>query len=533
MLSNTEKNKYRSQLFSHLNGFVITPTAYCLHKFKVCEHILEEQTVCVTDVASKFNANEGYLNIALRLIASQGWLDQNIDNLNNKVLYSCNDKTALAFNYFQLYKTAVAHLKELGLSESPFEKSQILLIESYLQWYLDLTENFKYPENDASIVSEIFCHLEGVLIGPILVNAGLKKAFQTYYIHQQSETDNALTPEFYRLLTVLSQLNWFEYQNKGYVFTNKGLFFTKRASAYGVTISYQPTLTHLDELIFGDPLLFKNALLSTTEKHVNRTINVWGSGGAHTTYFKVIDEIIIKIFNKPIEQQPEGVLDMGCGNGAFLIHLFNVIEQKTLRGSKLEEYPLTLIGVDYNQAAIDVSKQNLIDADVWAKVIWGDISNPKNLADDLEGKFQIQLEKLLNVRTFLDHNRIWDTNANLAENYASESTGAYAFEGKRLSNNAVSVSLKHHFEKWKPYIKTHGMIIIELHTLPSSLAAQNTKNTLAIAYDATHGYSDQYIVEVDEFLRIVSNLNLKIDPHHFKRFPDSDLATVTVNFIKN
>ena len=135
-------------------------------------------------------------------------------------------------------------------------------------------------------------------------------------------------------------------------------------------------------------MLFKNSLLSTTEKHVNRTINVWGSGGAHTTYFKVIDEIIIKIFNKPIEQQPEGILDMGCGNGAFLIHLFNVIEQQTLRGSKLEEYPLTLIGVDYNQAAIDVSKQNLIDADVWAKVIWGDISNPKKLADDLERKFK-------------------------------------------------------------------------------------------------------------------------------------------------
>ena len=138
MLSNTEKNKYRSQLFSHLNGFVITPTAYCLHKFKVCEHILEEQTVCVTDVASKFNANEGYLNIALRLIASQGWLDQNIDNLNNKVLYSCNDKTVQAFNYFHLYNTAVTHLKELGLSEIPFNKSQILLIESYLKWYLDL-----------------------------------------------------------------------------------------------------------------------------------------------------------------------------------------------------------------------------------------------------------------------------------------------------------------------------------------------------------------------------------------------------------
>ena len=176
MLSKTEKHQYRSQLFSHLNGFVIAPTAYCLHKFKVCEYILEEQTVCVTDLASQFNANEGYLNIALRLIASQGWLDQNINNLNNKVLYSCNDKTAQAFNYFYLYNTAVTHLKELGLSETPFNKSQILLIESYLKWYLDLTENFKYPENDASIVSEILLSFRGGSNRPHSSKCRIKKS---------------------------------------------------------------------------------------------------------------------------------------------------------------------------------------------------------------------------------------------------------------------------------------------------------------------------------------------------------------------
>ena len=59
------KHQCRSQLFSHLNGFVITPTADCLHKFKVCKYILEEQTKCITDLASKFNAIEGCLNIAL------------------------------------------------------------------------------------------------------------------------------------------------------------------------------------------------------------------------------------------------------------------------------------------------------------------------------------------------------------------------------------------------------------------------------------------------------------------------------------
>ena len=51
-------------------------------------------------------------------------------------------------------------------------------------------------------------------------------------------------------------------------------------------------------------------------------MNVWGSGGAHKLYFKKIDEIIIEIFNYPIEQQPKGIADMGCGDGMFLTHLY-------------------------------------------------------------------------------------------------------------------------------------------------------------------------------------------------------------------
>ena len=39
--------------------------------------------------------------------------------------------------------------------------------------------------------------------------------------------------------------------------------------------------------------------------HVNRKMNVWGSGGAHKLYFKKIDEIILEIFNKPLEKQPQ------------------------------------------------------------------------------------------------------------------------------------------------------------------------------------------------------------------------------------
>ena len=145
---------------------------------------------------------------------------------------------------------------------------------------------------------------------------------------------------FKKILDFFSHLGWFTKKKNTYKFTNEGLFFAKRASAYGVTVSYLPTFIHLDELIFGNATVLKTNSPEDTEKHVHREMNVWGSGGAHSTYFKVIDQVIIKLFNKPIEEQPKGILDMGCGNGAFIQHIFDVIEYQTNRGKMLDEHPL-------------------------------------------------------------------------------------------------------------------------------------------------------------------------------------------------
>ncbi|MCB0382910.1 MAG: class I SAM-dependent methyltransferase, partial [Psychroserpens sp.] len=259
--------------------------------------------------------------------------------------------------------------------------------------------------------------------------------------------------------------------------------------------------------------------------------NVWGSGGAHSTYFKVIDQVIIKLFNKPIEEQPKGILDMGCGNGAFIQHIFDVIEYQTARGKMLDEYPLLLVGADFNQAALKVTRANLIKADIWAKVIWGDIGRPDVLAKDLKEDYNIELKDLLNVRTFLDHNRIWESPKTIT-NRVSNSSGAYASLGKRLNNNLVEDSLLEHLTKWKPYVERFGLLMIELHTVHPKLVAQNIGQTPATAYDATHGYSDQYILEVEVFNKIAREAGLHPDPNYFSKFPDSDLATVSVNLLK-
>ncbi|MGB5237260.1 MAG: class I SAM-dependent methyltransferase, partial [Flavobacteriaceae bacterium] len=115
---------------------------------------------------------------------------------------------------------------------------------------------------------------------------------------------------------------------------------------------------------------------------------------------------------------------------------------------------------------------------------------------------------------------------------ASESTGAFVSMGKRINNNLVEDSLREHFENWAPYVKEFGLLVIELHTVSPELVAQNLGNTPATAYDATHGYSDQYIVEIPVFLKVLSEAGLYPDPKHSRIFPDSELATVSINLVR-
>jgi hypothetical protein len=126
----------------------------------------------------------------------------------------------------------------------------------------------------------------------------------------------------------------------------------------------------------------------------------------------VVDEITIKLFNLPIKDQPRGILDMGCGNGAFLEQTFTVIERKSFC-----------------------------------------------------------------VRNF-------------------------------------------------------DPLIIELYTIPPSVMVANYGKTAATVYDATHGFSDQYIVENPLLHKLAAEAVLYPDIQYFKRFPDSNIATVSINLLK-
>jgi SAM-dependent methyltransferase len=526
----------RSNIFRHLDGLVTAPIAFCLYKKGVLAYVLNSKEVSLSELTAHFKANEGYLNVGLRVLASQGFLDYHINPSTDKVTIAINEKSEIAFSLFPLYKDVVELLQfsmdfhPRYFEETPFQRLK-LIFEKYKNNY---EISFSSDSLINTLQNQILKHIEGFLVGPTLVRLGMSGMFHKYFMEISFRPEEFhKTPEHFKIiLDFLVYLGWFTQKNGNYQFTETGLFFAKRASAYGVTVSYLPTFSKMDELIFGNPSVLRIIGDGEDEIHVDREMNVWGSGGAHDIYFKVIDEIIIKLFNLPIEEQPKGILDMGCGNGAFLEHIFDVIDRQTLRGTMLNTHPLFLVGADYNQAALKVTRANLIKADIWAKVIWGDIGRPDLLAEDLLKNYNIDLKDLLNVRTFLDHNRIWKMPKQITKGRISNSTGAFAHRGLRISNNLVEDNLLEHFKKWSPYVQKFGLLIIELHTISPHLAAINIGNTAATAYDASHGFSDQFIVEIEVLHKIAAEAGLFPDPIYFKKFPDSEIATISINLLK-
>ncbi|MEG2509795.1 MAG: class I SAM-dependent methyltransferase, partial [Chryseobacterium sp.] len=372
-----DKETLRSEIFRHLDGVVSAPVVASLMKKEIIAFIIDRQKLSLNNLVQEFKANEGYLNVAIRAMASQGFLDYDVDNENDNISISVNPTTQFLQKYSLLYLKVIPFLKlSTNIKDQINENS---FIEEFTQLSDSIKNHFGIQLSDdaeeKNIQEQILKHIEGCIIGPVIVYLGMTGMFHKYFMETsfQAAEFHKNADNFEVILDFLTYLGWFKKTVDNYKFTETGIYFAKRAASYGVTVSYLPLLNKMDDLLFGDASKIREISEGEDEIHVDRAMNVWGSGGSHSNYFKVANDFIIQIFNHPIHLQPKGVLDMGCGNGAFIQHIFETIERYTLRGKMLEEHPLFLVGADYNQAALKVTRANLINNDIWAKVIWGDI----------------------------------------------------------------------------------------------------------------------------------------------------------------
>nr|QBM78304.1 polyketide synthase [Moorena bouillonii bAprat14] len=411
----------------------------------------------------------------------------------------------------------------MSLYKYPFELYLKGEVETGISNWINCSSRRWDTEN--SLLSDL---LDGVLLIPLLLE--LKKQ---NLLDESKKIFNTLTNSLKQeLSTLFINLGWAEEKTEGLYLTDIGRFMRDRSLNLGTTASYAPMLLQMKELLFGNPQRVFQRNKTEKERHVNRTLNVVASGFQHEKFFADTDKIIISIFNQqPIEEQPSYIVDMGCGDGTLLKRIYKIIKQFSARGKVLTEYPIIMVGVDYNQEALDVTDKNLVD--IPHLVIPGDIGAPEKLLEQLKAQ-GIEPEKVLHIRSFLDHDRpfIAPKNTEIAQ---ARSQLDYQVvdvdrEGKLIPPHIAVQSLVEHLERWSSIITRHGLLLLEVHSLTPAVVKKYIDESESLHFDAYHAFSMQHLVEADVFLMAAAEVGLFSRKEAFRKYPKTlPLTRITVN----
>lgn len=487
----------------YIHGYVSIPVILACREKGLLTYFKKNSVFTLTEITKYFNANEGYLQVALRLFESLGWLKcqhatyhvlltsalvDEIQTIPQQVLFIYKTPLEKLFNKY-ITKRKLCYWLEEGLSKSAFSS----------------------PLQD---------FLEGVFIVPLMI--ALKK---TYTVEKKNHEplrilnlNKKLTQIIFKFMM---QKSWCVRNGQDYFLTESGHFMLDRAFNMATAASYAPLLAQMSTLLFGNFHKIFQRNVHQNESHVDRQLNVLASGFQHEKYFSDIDLTILSIFNQsPVSEQPKYVIDMGCGDGTLLKRIYQLVHQ-SLRGSHLDAHPLYMIGVDYNQASLKVTQGNLKDIPHYT--VWGDINDPVAMLSTLQGLGLTELDRSLHVRSFLDHDRPFIEIENME---SIQERGQIPYEGAYVDNRGLSIppafmvqSLVEHFKRWAEVVNHHGLIILEVHALkPETILAYLDDNE-SLHFDALQAFSGQSLVSAEVFLMAAAEAGLLPKLNLSKRYP--------------
>lgn len=478
-------------LFNNLSdGYVAIPVIYACKKQGLFEILQEHQWTEFSILVKKLRANSGYFKVALHLLESLGWVLRNdVDAYKLNNLSQWQDLPEGMIELYEIYPETLLQNEELQN-----------LVCFWINFFI---QQHHFPTQANSFWKE---RLEAPLFIPLL-----QILHQYMVIQNGSMVINLPSPLREMIINLFIHYKWGKTAHDRLILTEIGSSLIERAEVTGIAASYRPMLAQMKELLFGNAATVFKKQPDGTESHIDRNRNVLASGFQHIRYFKDAEKQIVAIFNQlPFEKQPRYIADMGCGDGTFLKHIYHVISESTERGSVLKEYPLILLGIDYNAVALQVTQKNL--EDLPHILLQGDINAPEQLLRDLHDKGISDTESILHVRSFLDHN-FSCTNTTGYKNSTSDFPlvpgSVYVGEdGKPLTPGEILEAWKQHLSRWSAIVSPHGLMILEAHCLSAAQIRSYLGQSENFYFDHLHAFSGQYLIEAEVFLILMANVGL-------------------------
>jgi malonyl CoA-acyl carrier protein transacylase/ribosomal protein S18 acetylase RimI-like enzyme/acyl carrier protein len=482
----------------YAHGFVAIPTLLACRRRGLFDLLQRASPLTAEQLAQQLGANEGHLRVALRLLQSLEWLAKDEEGS-----YTLTAQAKLA----QEIPSDGVDLLQLPVDSYVAGREPAGLLRPWIDRSLarwGVSDPLLADFMDGLLVIPLLraLHINGLLNGQPTLFAQVRKAIQA------------------ELSDLFIGKGWATPERGTLVLSESGRFMVERTLLMGTVASYAPMLLQMPELLFGDPQLVFGRDERGHERHLDRTLNVISSGFQHGKYFAAVDEMILTIFNQPIDHQPNYVVDMGCGDGAFLARVYEVVRTKSARGPLLDRYPLRLVGVDYNQKSLAATSRTL--AHFPHLVLHGDIGDPERLLADLRAH-GIDPDEVLHIRSFLDHDRPFRPPQDadrVAQRARIPYDGVYVDEAGDSIPPAVMVqSLVEHLARWAQVVTRHGLLLLEVHSLPPEVVARHLDLSESLHFDAFHGFSMQHLVEADLFLMAAAEAGLFPKAGASQRYP--------------
>jgi hypothetical protein len=574
-LEDNAQAAFLGELALYTDGIGWVQLIHCLRRRGVWQFLAERApaTVRLGELCERFGAQLGYMNVALRVLAAQAWLERrpaaepaetevslSAQGRALQALLDARDPTLDIVRFAPIAEHMAAYL--FGAYEPPRSTPSLaeLARASHRGWGL--------PRASSEVVRRLRHALDGNLLGPAAV------ALKAEFFPGLSGLVVRRAPELWRhapvawwlgqsrrgalldafegepgvldlahvsgdrtrisaAFEVLGNAGWVRHGGRFVTLTPKGAHASARAWAFGVPVSYVPLFARIDTLLFGDASTLWPRGPSEPERHVDRSLNVKASGASHRHYFEAADKVVLEAFNRPFAEQPHGFVDMGSGDGAWLEHVWQLIVEQSDRGRLMRAFPrsrrydLLMVGADYHEAAREATRERLTRAGIPHLVVFGDINDPRGLRQSL-AREGVDSRQLLHGSSFLVHNRPYTgvKDAAAAARRSSIPEGAYVWRGQALDNRELEQNLVELFSAWRDVIGRHGMLVIELHDPERVVVGKTLTN-----YLLTHGLSDQLCVGLEPFLSAAAEAGLQLEPHLERRYPkDPELATVSVSY---
>jgi len=390
------------QLWPH--GFVMMATLY--HARRVLQILLQHPCATIARLCALSRANSGHLAIMLRTLTTVGWVTRSPagEYSTTAGASACADCPMLAALFQDVYSEACEH------SISSSAGSHLPRLSRWLDCVCD---GWDVPAaaRELPYLSQM---LAGAVIAPMLLELRMISSSYTARAaegkHEHAVAEVSLSPvsdtAAAELGAFFERQGWGAYAAECHQLTlsEPGLFILERCPAFGVCLSYRPMLHRLHEATFGETA----GVFTYEDGHeawVDRTLNVIGSGFMHNRYFADMMHVYVRtLFDAhPLSDQPRVIADMGCGDGTLLKTIYHYIRQHTLRGRHLHEWPLLMVGVDFNEASLEETSRTLTAADVPHGTMFGDIGDPIPMQANLEAQFEVTRDQVLHVR------RSWTT----------------------------------------------------------------------------------------------------------------------------